>query len=350
MPIDTNSQLTQDILVIILGLACGSFLNVLASRTLANESILWPPSRCPSCKKGISWYDNFPVISYVILKGRCRNCQESISIQYPLVEFFTAVSFFVLFKVFGPTWQAGAMMVFVSTLIAITVTDLREKLIPHDITYPSMLLGLAYSHVIRNDLLGTLAGIGMSYILFDFIAHYGLKYYLRFHFQPKGQNSETEDLAEDDETQDAEEIEVMGGGDAVLSAVISAWLGWQKLLVALVIGFLVGTLMGIFYLAREMCKHGIISQCLRPVLKGAFIGILLVSAILGAFHLAAGGLDLATPWLGSCALGAIAGGLLGFITVGTKVSKPFPFGPALAAGAIAAIFWTGGGIFQAGDR
>ncbi len=238
-------------------------------------------------------------------------------------------------------------MVFVSTLIAITVTDLREKLIPHDITYPSMLLGLAYSHFIRNDLLGTLAGIGVSYILFDFIAHYGLKYYLRFHALPKESNETAGGACG---LEEAEEIEVMGGGDAVLSAVISAWLGWQKLLVALVIGFLVGTIMGVVYLAREMHRHGIISQCLRPVLKGAFIGILVVSAILGAFHLASGGLDLATPWLGSCALGAIAGGLLGFVSVGSSVSKPFPFGPALAAGALAAIFWTGGGIFQSGDR
>ncbi len=346
MPIDLNSQLTQDVLVVILGLACGSFLNVLASRTLANESILWPPSHCPSCDTSIKWYDNFPIISYLILKGKCRSCKSKISIQYPLVEFFTAVIFIILFKTFGPTWQTAAMMAFTSTLIAITITDLREKLIPHDITYPSMLVGIAYSHFIRNDLLGTLAGIGVSYILFDFIAHYGLKYYLHFHKVPPVEAGEA--LSEADA--ENEEIEVMGGGDAVLSAVISAWLGWQKLLVALIIGFVVGTIMGVIYLAHEMRKHGIISQCLRPVLYVASLGIFIVAAILGAFQMAAGGLALSTPWLGSCALGAIAGGMLGFISVGSKVSKPFPFGPALAAGAMAAIFWTGGGIFQAGDR
>lgn len=347
MPIDLNSKLTQDVFVVILGLACGSFLNVLASRTLADESILWPPSHCPACKKSIKWYDNFPIISYLVLKGRCRFCQGKISIQYPLVEFSTACMFLVLFEVFGPTWQTAAMMVFVSTLIAITVTDIREKLIPHDITYPSMLLGIAYSHFIRNDLLGTLAGIGVSYILFDFIAHYGLKYYLHFHAPAVKEVGEADGMEEEEES---EGIEVMGGGDAVLSAVIASWLGWQRLILALVVGFLVGTIMGVVYLAREMHKNGLISQSFRPMLYGALGGMIIVTAILGAFHLASGGLSIVTPWLGSLALGAAAGGLLGFISVGSKVSKPFPFGPALAAGAIVAIFNTGGGIFPAGDR
>ncbi len=334
-------SLGLDLMAAVVGLVVGSFLNVLSLRTLSGESILWPPSHCQHCRKSLLLWDNIPIVSYLLLKGRCRYCQALISWQYPAVEAATAVSFFVLVELFGATWQAAGMAVFVSTLIAVTVTDLREKLIPHDITYPSLLVGIGFSSFVRNDLLGAMAGIGVSYILFDFLAHYGLKLYLRYHLPQvaaadDNDNASTSSL-QPDVVEEVEEIEVMGGGDAVLSAVIAAYLGWQRLLAALLVGFLIGTIAGVVLLIVEMRKAGILGQVVRPALAGVILGF----SALGLTTLvlsAACGLPF-LPWLQFGLLGAAGGGLIGVVSIGTRVSKPFPFGPALAAGGVTAIFW-----------
>lgn len=342
-------SLALDLLVVIAGLAVGSFLNVLSLRTLQGESIIWPPSHCPRCDRGLLPQDNIPVLSYIFLRGRCRFCRAPISWQYPAVELATALSFLILLLVFGPTLYAAGMAVLVCTLIAVTVTDIREKLIPHDITYPSMLVGIGFSSFVRGDLGGAMMGIGASYILFDFLAHYGLKLYIHFH-TPHGEDQEAENeidesvdnalgLTDTERAAGEEEIEVMGGGDAVLSAVIAAYLGWQRLLAALFVGFIVGTAFGIILLIVEMKRANLIREAVRPMGIGAVIGF----AALGITSLVTGtalGLPASMlPWLQFGCLGAAAGGLLGLISVGTRVSKPFPFGPALAAGGFAAIFW-----------
>jgi prepilin signal peptidase PulO-like enzyme (type II secretory pathway) len=333
----------------LIGLIVGSFLNVLALRSLSGDSVVWPPSRCPKCEKAIAVWDNIPVLSYLLLKGRCRHCSQPISLQYPAVELATALSFVVLVKTFGPTWQAFGMAVFVATLIAVTVTDIHEKLIPHDITYPSMIFGIGFSSFVRKDVLGAMAGIGASYILFDFLAHYGLKLYNRYHPE-----ADEEDGVGDgaDEGLDAElqipteghdglreEIEVMGGGDAVLSAVIASYLGWQRLLVALLVSFVVGTVMGIFLLIVEMKKADLLKEVWRPALSGVIVGFSLLGLTTFFLSLMTGMAGTGLPWLQFGLLGAAGGGLLGIVSVGTRVSKPFPFGPALAIGGIAAIFW-----------
>lgn len=334
------------VLVFVVGLCVGSFLNVLALRSLAGQSILWPPSRCPSCGKGLGVLDNVPLISFILLSGRCRHCRAPISWQYPAVELFTAVSLTVLFIVFGPTAQAAAMSVFVCTLIAVTITDFREKLIPHDITYPSMLMGIAFSASVRNDLLGALAGIGASYILFDFIAHYGLKVYRAARGKEEDDTGEPLDLSVDaalslsgGQPAAEEEVEVMGGGDAVLSAVISAWLGWQRLALALLVAFLVGTVMGLLCLVREMARASILAKAIRPASAGACIGFALAALPVVAVAVASGLAVDSIPWLALGLIGSAAGATLGFLSVGSRVSRPFPFGPALAAGGMTAIFW-----------
>lgn len=333
----------------LIGLVVGSFLNVLALRSLSGDSIVWPPSRCPKCEKAIAIWDNIPVISYLLLKGKCRNCAQPISLQYPAVELATAVSFVVLVNSFGLTWQTFGMAVFVATLIAVTVTDLHEKLIPHDITYPSMIFGIGFSSFVRKDVLGAMAGIGASYILFDFLAHYGLKLYNRYHpidDEEAGVGDGADDVLDaelkieaEERDELREEIEVMGGGDAVLSAVIASYLGWQKLLVALLVSFVVGTVMGVFLLVVEMKKADLLKEVWRPALAGMIVGFSLLglSTFLLSMMTGMGGTGL--PWLQFGLMGAAGGVLLGIVSVGTRVSKPFPFGPALAIGGIAAIFW-----------
>lgn len=343
------NPLALDVLAVVAGLVVGSFLNVLSLRTLQGESLIWPPSHCPNCKKTIPIWDNIPVVSYLILRGRCRYCQASISWQYPAVELVTAISFLVLARSFGISWYALGMAFFVATLIAVTVTDIREKLIPHDITYPAMLVGIGFSSFVRKDPLGAMAGIGASYILFDFLAHYGLKLYTRYHGSGAGQESADDacddeidrelGLCDESEGERQEEIEVMGGGDAVLSAVIAAYLGWQRLLAALLVGFVVGTIIGMFLLVREMRKANLLGEVVRPVLAGVILGFSLLGLSTLILGLSTGLQSQGLPWLQFGLLGATGGGLLGIVSVGTKVSKPFPFGPALAIGAMTAIFW-----------
>lgn len=382
-------------LVFVFGVCVGSFLNVLALRTLAEKSILYPPSACPQCNHALSILDLVPVLSYLFLKGKCRYCQNPISWQYPAVELLTGLAFVaVVFYNPPPTGGAipypgdasgsfgwwpidrAAKLVFVCTLITICITDFREKLIPHEITYPSMLLGILYRHTQCDDFIPTLAGIGISYILFDFLAFYGLKLYLWMHGDPTQADGTAHHVVATDRDMDLsspphlvalseesddeldeifgietkkegqveEEFEVMGGGDAVLSAVIAAWLGLEKLGAALLIGFLVGTIMGAVYLTIEMQRHNLLKDCLKPSLIGAAALTLFVEALLYALASLTNGTDgsaqtfLAMPWwqLGLAAI--VCGGMLGVISVGSKVSKPFPFGPPLAIGAVAAMF------------
>ncbi len=346
-----NHPLALDLLSIAFGLVVGSFLNVVALRSLSGQSIVWPPSHCMRCQKRIPVWDNIPLVSFLLLKGRCRFCRAPISWQYPAVELGTAAAFFVVIRAFGVSWQAAGMLFFVCTLIAVTVTDLREKLIPHDITYPSMLVGLAYSTFYRHDPLGALAGVGASYIIFDFLAHYGLKLYLHLHGAPAAAaEEEGADEVVDQElglsTAGGEsgeppgpEVEVMGGGDAVLSAVIAAYLGWQRLVAALVVGFVAGTIFGVGLLIMEMHRAGILKDALRPTVTGVLVGFVLLAMPALFIGMSAGLPAGSLPWIGFGLVGAAGGALLGIVSVGTRVSKPFPFGPALAIGGAVAVFW-----------
>lgn len=390
------------------GCLVGSFLNVLALRSLKEESIIFPASYCPECKHPLAPYDNIPIVSYLMLGGKCRYCKIAIHWQYPLVEFLTGLSYAAIAYVFlireihilnfeavsiiGNT-KAGdftrdlflsiqhanqallpgqihgtlptlddpnyafhkyglalGAFVFASTLITVTITDFREKLIPHEITYPSMLFGIAFSAIVRGDMLGTMAGIGASYIIFDFLAFYGLKLYMLSHPEDAEEEKSEEEEEEQAEKQaldkpgaqlpkedatalEEEPIEVMGGGDAVLSAVMSAYLGWQGLVLALVIGFVAGTVMGLGLLMLEMKKAGLLKECGRRAILYGSIGASVLGGLSFLMVREANNLAIST----AC-MGGISGALLGMVLVGTRVSKPFPFGPALALGGFVAMF------------
>mgnify|MGYP002627555547 CR=1 FL=1 len=111
--------------ILITGACIGSFLNVVALRALSKESIVFPSSKCPVCNTPIKWYDNIPIFSYfVLLRGRCRNCKEKISIQYPIVEFICAVLFLLIFMKYEFSWQTLFLMYFGASAI---VKCLKEK-------------------------------------------------------------------------------------------------------------------------------------------------------------------------------------------------------------------------------
>jgi leader peptidase (prepilin peptidase)/N-methyltransferase len=125
------------------GLIIGSFLNVVIHRVPLGESIVLPGSHCPACGKPINKFDNIPLLGYLLLRGRCRNCKTRISPIYPLVELLTALLFVAIIFKTGPTWEALLEMGFVSVMLVLVLIDVRHHLIPNVITYPAFVFALA---------------------------------------------------------------------------------------------------------------------------------------------------------------------------------------------------------------
>lgn len=129
----------------IFGLVVGSFLNVVIHRVPKRESIVWPASHCPKCEQDIAVKDNVPVLSYFLLRGRCRNCGERIPPRYPLVEGLTGVLFAAVVYEFGVSLQAVSGLVLVGVLVALAGTDIQDRLLPNAIVGPAALVGLGLS-------------------------------------------------------------------------------------------------------------------------------------------------------------------------------------------------------------
>ena len=207
------------IISIIFGALVGSFLNVCIFRLPKEESIIWPGSHCPHCKNAIKFYDNIPLVSYFLLRGRCRYCQGTISLQYPLVEGITALSSLFLFIKFGPSLNYLFYFSFVSALIVITVIDLYHQIIPDAISLPGIGVGLLASILIPkitffNSLIGILLGGGSLFLVATLY---------QWLFKREG----------------------MGGGDVKLLAMIGAFLGWKAVLLTILLSSLIGSVTGI---------------------------------------------------------------------------------------------------------
>jgi len=197
----------------VLGLAVGSFLNVLIWRLPRGLSPVFPPSYCPSCERRLEWFELFPVVSYIVLGGRCRTCRARISPLYPLVELGTGALFGASVAAWEPDLAALSTTVFGSILIVAAVIDGRHRLIPDALTLPGLALGLVLSGLnpavgLPAAVIGLLLGGGL--LLVVAVATGG----------------------------------GMGGGDIKLAAVMGCFLGWQGLLVALLLGFVAGAVVG----------------------------------------------------------------------------------------------------------
>jgi leader peptidase (prepilin peptidase) / N-methyltransferase len=206
-------------LIALLGAAIGSFLNVVIYRLPRGESLVSPPSRCPSCEAPIAPYDNIPVISWLLLRGRCRNCGAAISPRYPLVEALTAASFAGVALARVVDDDLWVQLPFVAVLIAVAGIDLDHRLVPNKIVFPAAVYGIAVSAVVRTDMLPELLIAGAAAFLFLLLA--ALAY-------PAG----------------------MGMGDVKLAGLMGLYLG-SAVAPALLIGFLAGTLVGLWRIARE---------------------------------------------------------------------------------------------------
>ncbi|HUJ28293.1 MAG TPA: prepilin peptidase [Myxococcales bacterium] len=205
--------------VFCVGAVVGSFLNVVIARVPKGESIVSPGSRCPKCGSAIRWYDNVPVVSWLVLRGRCRRCGQPISLRYPMVELLVAVLAVAVERRFGPTGAALGAFAFVAALVALAYIDMDTWLLPHQITWPLLAVGLAsplWNHALPWP--SSLIGAGVGFALFAAIALAGEKLLKR---------------------------ETMGWGDAWLLAGIGAWLGWQQLFPVVMLSALQGSIVGI---------------------------------------------------------------------------------------------------------
>jgi leader peptidase (prepilin peptidase)/N-methyltransferase len=205
--------------VFVLGAMIGSFLNVCIVRLPEERSIVRPRSHCPSCRHEIAWYDNVPVLSYLLLRGRCRGCRARISPVYPVVELLTGALAVALWMRLGPTLALVGYFVFAAALVTVTFIDLDHRIIPDVISLPGIAIGLAVSFVSPlvtplDSLLGVVVGGGI--LLAIAYAYQAIR----------GQ-------------------EGMGGGDVKLLAMIGAFLGWQSVFVTLMLASLIGSVIGI---------------------------------------------------------------------------------------------------------
>ena len=152
------------IIIFILGMCIGSFLNVCIYRLPASKSIVDPPrSICPNCNSHILFYDNIPVLSYLRLKGRCRYCNTPISFRYPLVEFISGIAAVNVFFMSGVTLEGLIYFIFISSLVVITFIDIDHQIIPDIITLPGIPIGLVVSFALpavtfKESLLGLVIG------------------------------------------------------------------------------------------------------------------------------------------------------------------------------------------------
>ncbi len=152
------------------GLLFGSFLNVCSLRWPQDQSVVSPPSHCPGCDMPIRWFDNGPVLSWLVLRGRCRQCEEPISIQYPLVELATGLMWAGVFAAHGPSWEAVRGSIFLTILFGIALSDARFYIIPHEMSWGGAALGLAMAFLpggitAVSAVLGAAFGYGVLWLV-----------------------------------------------------------------------------------------------------------------------------------------------------------------------------------------
>jgi len=191
-------------LIILIGALFGSFANVCIYRIPLEKSVIGGRSYCPKCKKKIVWYDNFPILSYLIINGKCRKCKKSISIQYPLVEFLNIIFFLIIYYLFSFSITSLLLMILTFAFVIIFFIDLKHYIIPNILTFPLMVLGFLKSfnpdlNSLFPNFINSLVGGIFGYTIIWTI--------IFFYKQVKNK-------------------EGMGLGDAKLLAVIGFWFGW----------------------------------------------------------------------------------------------------------------------------
>lgn len=290
-----------------LGLLIGSFLNVVVWRMPRGESIVWPGSHCPSCQHPLSAQENIPVLSWVALGARCRWCRSPISWRYPLVEALTGLLFAGAFGLVGGTWALPFLWVFLALGVVIAGIDWDTQLVFDLHTFPGIALGLVYSTWVVPQLASALAAILYALSALAFL--WGLSWAL---------------LGE----------EGIGSGDFLLVAMLGAWLGLAGLGVALGLAFTLGALQGTCSVMWTEARQG----RWQPLALGASTALIL--GMMGWLTLGHQGQHVVTL---VALVAALGGSSLGYALArhqaGPDAERPrLPFGPALIAGGVLALF------------
>lgn len=207
------------ILVVLVGLSVGSFLNVVIYRIPRKEKFMAIRSYCPHCKNNLKWYHNIPLLSYLFLLGKCGFCSKSIPVRYPLVELGNALIFAIFYYQYGLTFFSVIYALICSALIVVFFIDMEFMIIPDSITLPGIIIGLAVSFHpdgigLVNALIGFAVGGGSLYL----IAILGELLFKK---------------------------ESMGGGDIKMAAMLGAFLGWQKVLLIFISSAVIGLIISI---------------------------------------------------------------------------------------------------------
>jgi len=215
------------VISLLLGLLVGSFCNVCAGRWPHGESVVSPRSRCPKCMNAIVWFDNIPLLSWLLLGAKCRNCKAPISWQYPLVEALTGVLFVIVYLRFGMTLASPVYMLLAASLVVVTFQDLADWTIPDEITLPGVPIGLGLSVIALlmgdESLLVTHPFDALLGIVLGFAVLYGLDRVTVLLLKKPG----------------------MGFGDVKLLAMLGAFIGWQGVLGTLMLASIVGSTVGL---------------------------------------------------------------------------------------------------------
>ncbi|HDR05487.1 MAG TPA: prepilin peptidase [Candidatus Marinimicrobia bacterium] len=253
------SPLWSFILFFLIGAVFGSFANVLIYRLPRKLNFVSERSACPHCGKLIAFYDNIPLLSYLFLKGRCRQCQEPISLKYPLVEFGAGLLFVLAFLRFGFSAELFFVIIFGFFLLVLTVIDLEEMIV-----LDGLLIILAISGLTRlffhHQLLWWDAGLGLiiGLAFFALVAFFGKVIFKR---------------------------DAMGGGDIKLAAVLGLWLGWKLMLLNLALTFILAGVLMLLFLAAGIIRRGEETPFVPYMALGALISLLYGETLL-EFYLA----------------------------------------------------------------
>lgn len=226
-------ELLTGVMIFILGIVIGSFLNVCIFRLPLGKSVATSPSACPACQHRLGPLDLIPVLSYLLLRGKCRYCKAKISAQYPLVEAANGVLWTLLYMRFGLVWPLLVYMALVSLLVVISVIDLKHMEIPDGLVVAGLILGAAqlmasvftmHFDVWHSYVIGLFAG-GLPLLLISLFCLYVLK------------------------------KDAMGGGDIKLMAFAGLVIGWKLVIVAYIIGIFSGALIGVFLMTSGKRKR-----------------------------------------------------------------------------------------------
>jgi len=233
---DPRRETLLAVAALLVGAAVGSFLNVVATRLPRGESIITPRSRCPSCRSPIRWHDNIPILSFLWLKGRCRDCRAPIARRYPIVEAVTVGLFWLAVWRIGLRIDLIPALAFLSALVAITAIDLEHHLIPDRITLPGIPLGLLANLLttkgsVWDSVVGILVGGGIFFVVI-LLSRGG-----------------------------------MGGGDMKLGAMIGAYLGWRLTILAIFSAVVLGGAVAVWLLLTGIRRRK------DPVPFGPFLAL-----------------------------------------------------------------------------